>query len=100
MIEWLKRTFHPKRILIVASVISAVSLLLAYLSPFIHPSTISFIPFFGLGYWIILFFNILFLIIWCFVRFRYALLLLLVLLLGGKLHFRMFTLGGGDINNG
>ena len=73
--------------------ICLVGLLLAYLSPFVHPNTFKLLPFFGLAYPIILLFTLLFLVIWIVVRSRMSILILFVLLIGGKLHFRMIALG-------
>lgn len=77
----------------VFTVICLCSLLLAYLCPYIHPSTFWPLPFFGLAYPIIFLFSILFLIIWSFARSKWAFVVLSVILLGGKLHFRMVAVG-------
>ena len=68
-------------------------LLFAYLTPFVHPNTFKLLPFFGLAYPIILFFTVLLLIIWIFLRSRMTILIALVLIIGGKLHFRMIAIG-------
>ena len=75
------------------TVICLVGLLLAYLTPFVHPNTLKILPFFGLAYPIILLFTLLFLVLWIIVRSRMSILILFVLVIGGKLHFRMIALG-------
>lgn len=75
------------------TVICLLGLLLAYLTPFVHPNTLKILPFFGLAYPIILLFSLLFLVLWIIVRSRMSLLILFVLIIGGKLHFRMIALG-------
>ncbi len=77
----------------VLTVICLIALLLAYLCPYIHPGTFWPLPFFGLAYPIIFVLSILFLIIWTIARSRWALVVLTVILLGGKLHFRMVAVG-------
>jgi len=73
------------------------ALLLTYLSPFIHPKTIGILPFIGLVYPVILIVNIIWLFLWTIVRSKWAIYSLLVLLIGGKLHFRNFSFSmGGD----
>jgi endonuclease/exonuclease/phosphatase family metal-dependent hydrolase len=75
------------------TIICLIGLLFAYLTPFVHPNTFKLLPFFGLAYPIILVFTLLFLVIWIAVRSRMSILILFVLLIGGKLHFRMIALG-------
>lgn len=71
-----------------ATAIALIGLLLSYLAPFIHPSTIPSLPFFGLSYPIFLFLTLAWLVIWAFWRSKWAIYCLLTLLIGGKLHFR------------
>ena len=73
----------------IATIVCLICLLLAYLCPYIHPVTFWLLPFFGLAYPIIFLFSIFFLVIWTLARSKWALIVLLVLLIGGKLHFRM-----------
>ena len=81
----------------IISIFCFVALLLTYLSPFIHPKTISFISFIGLSYPIIIIINIIILFIWTIARSKWAIYSLLVIILGGKLHFRNFAFSmGGD----
>lgn len=80
------------------TIICLAGLLFAYLNPFVHPNTLKILPFFGLAYPIILLFTLLFLIIWTIVRSRMSILVLFVLLIGGKLHFRMIAIGSDPSN--
>lgn len=82
----------------VATLVCLVSLLLAYLCPFIHPGTFWLLPFFGLAYPIIFLFSLLFLIIWTIVKSKWAIVVLIVILIGGKLHFRMVATGSNEEN--
>ena len=74
------------------SVIAFIALLLTYASPFLHPETAPLLPFIGLTYPIILIGNLLVLLFWAVLRSRWAIYSLLVILLGGKLHFRVFAI--------
>lgn len=65
---------------------------MAYSSAYIHPDTLKILPFFGLGYPIIILLNLLILIFWTFARSRWAIYTLFLILLGGKLHFRTLAL--------
>ena len=95
----LKRLFRLRNILIVSSILSICSLLLSYLSVFVHPVTIRFLPLFGLGYLIIVAIHILLFVIWIFVKSRIWLLFMLgIFVLGGNLHFRSFSIGWDDEN--
>lgn len=67
-------------------------LLLAYLCPFVHPSSFWPLPFFGLAYPVIVIFALLFLVYWAILKSKWFFLVLFVLLMGGKLHFRTLSL--------
>ena len=82
-----------------ASALSFIGLLLSYLAPFIHPSSIPALPFFGLSYPIFLGLTIFWLLFWGFLRSKWAIYSLLVLLIGGKLHFRNFALSNAASSN-
>ncbi len=71
-------------------------LILAYLAPFVHPNSFKLLPFFGLAYPIILACTLSLLLIWSLVRSRWALIILLIILIGGKLHFRMIAVGSNQ----
>lgn len=91
--EILKRILRFSSLIKVLTIICLIGLLLAYLSPFVHPNTLRILPFFGLAYPVILIFAILALVIWTLAKSRWAILTLIVLLVGGKLHFRMIAVG-------
>lgn len=73
--------------------ITLVGLLISYLSPFVHPISFWPISFFGLLYPIFLFFALLYLVVFSFKKSKWAILVLVVILIGGKLHFRYFVTG-------
>ena len=98
MIDRLKKIFRLKNILIVATISGMLALLLSYFSPYVHPKTASLLPLFGLGYWLIFLYNIVLLIIWSVMRSKWALFVLLCILLGGQLHFRSFAFGSDEKN--
>ncbi len=77
-------------------VIATLSLLLSYLSPYTHPESFSIIPIFGLAYPVIVLAFIAAMITQFFFRRWFAIAMLALLLSGAGLHFRTFTLGGGD----
>jgi endonuclease/exonuclease/phosphatase family metal-dependent hydrolase len=76
----------------IITVVGLVSLILSYLSPFVHPNTFKIIPFFGLAYPIIVLGVLLSLIYWLFRKSKWSIVVVLVLLLGGKLHFRTLAI--------
>jgi endonuclease/exonuclease/phosphatase family metal-dependent hydrolase len=94
----LKKILKFSSLIKVLTIICLVGLILAYLAPFVHPATFKLLPFFGLAYPIILIFTLIFLIIWSFAKSKWALITLGVLLLGGKLHFRMIAFGSDKEN--
>ena len=98
MVKWLKELVRLRTLLVIATVCALLLLLFAYFSPFVHPNTAQFLPLFGLGYPITLLVTLILLIIWSFMKSRWALIVLLFLLVGGKLHFRTFTFGSDEIN--
>jgi endonuclease/exonuclease/phosphatase family metal-dependent hydrolase len=93
MADLLKRILRFSSLIKVLTFICLGGLLLAYLAPYVHPNTFKLLPFFGLAYPIIFLFTLLFLIIWSLAKSRMALVVLAVLLIGGKLHFRMIAMG-------
>ncbi|MBI1838520.1 MAG: endonuclease/exonuclease/phosphatase family protein [Flavobacteriia bacterium] len=93
MANILKKIFRFASLFKVLTIICLCCLLLAYLCPFVYPSTFWILPFFGLAYPIILICTLLLLFIWILAKSKWAIITLIVLLIGGKLHFRMFTLG-------
>lgn len=95
----LRGLFRLRTILIVSSILSICALLLSYLSVFVHPETLRYLPIFGLGYLVIIGIHVLLLIIWIFVKSRVWLLIMLgAIVLGGNLHFRSISVGMDDEN--
>lgn len=95
----LKRIFRLRTILIVSSILSICALSLSYLSVFVHPETLRYLPIFGLGYLVIVGIHVLLLIIWIFVKSRVWLWIMAgALVLGGNLHFRSLSIGWDDEN--
>ncbi len=77
----------------VFTIIVLSALLLSYIAPFVHPNTFKLIPLFGLLYPVLLLIALFLLIIWSLARSKWALITLGVILIGGKLHFRLFSFG-------
>lgn len=97
--EKLKRIFRLRNFLIIGSVLSIFALLLSYLSVFVHPETLRYLPVFGLGYLIIVGIHLVLITVWIFVKSRIWLLIMFgALLLGGNLHFRSISIGWDDEN--
>ncbi|MFZ9027562.1 MAG: endonuclease/exonuclease/phosphatase family protein [Crocinitomicaceae bacterium] len=96
MASFLKSIVRPKNWLIIITVLDLLALSLSYFSPFLHPKTSDWIPFFGLGYIVILGCTIIITFIWLLFRSRWIFVPILFLLLGGKLHFRVLALGSDD----
>ncbi len=78
------------------TILDLVCLLLSYFAPFVHPQTIPFLPFFGLFYPIFFIFALLLFFIYLIARSRWAIVIGLLIILGGKLHFRQFVFKGKD----
>jgi endonuclease/exonuclease/phosphatase family metal-dependent hydrolase len=77
------------------ALIGLVTLIISYLSPFIHPKTIWWIPLFGLAFPLIFWFNVVTLILlFLFRKKKIKWVLLIVLLIGLPLNTRYFAIGG------
>jgi endonuclease/exonuclease/phosphatase family metal-dependent hydrolase len=85
----MKRILNFALIFKILTIFSLFALILSYISPFVHPNTIKFIPLFGLAYPIILLFNIILLIAWAFAKSKWFFYVLVFILIGGKLHLRV-----------
>jgi endonuclease/exonuclease/phosphatase family metal-dependent hydrolase len=92
MANIISRIFGLSKIMKVLTFICLVCLLFSYLCPFVHPNDCWLLPFFGLAYPVILLFTIIFLIYWAIVKSRMFFGVLIVILFGGKLHFRTISL--------
>jgi endonuclease/exonuclease/phosphatase family metal-dependent hydrolase len=64
------------------NIIAVIALLFSYISPYVDPNTTWFFSFFGLGYPILLFVNIGFVLFWLVTKIKYVPLSLIVILLG------------------
>lgn len=73
--------------------IALLGLVLAYLSPFVHPRTLWPIPFFGLLYPVFLIVCLCLLLFFALIRSRWSLVILFAILCGGTLHFRLLAFG-------
>jgi len=71
----------------------ALQLILSYTAPFVDPNTISVMPFFGLTYPMALVMNVVFILVWIFIRSKWLILSSVVVLLGIPLHLRVFSFG-------
>ena len=81
------------QLLWIFNIVAAVALVVAYISPFIDPSIISFPAFFGLAFPLLLFLNLAFAIIWLFINWKYSLLSLILIVAGYsevKAHVQLF----------
>ncbi len=87
----IKKTFFIK-LLIFFNIITSFSLILSYLSGFISPNFITFLGYFGLGYIIIVTVNLLFTIIWLFIKIKYSILNLILICFGWNLFWGHFNL--------
>ncbi len=69
-------------LLLLFNLLAVLMLLLVYISVYINPAHFSLIAFAGLGYPLILLTNLLFVILWIFIRIKFSLLSLVFILLG------------------
>jgi endonuclease/exonuclease/phosphatase family metal-dependent hydrolase len=88
MANWLSKIARFRTLMKVMTIIGLIAMVLSYLAPFFHPNTFKLLPFFGLAYPIIVCCNILSLLYWALVRSKWFFVVLVVLIGGGKLHFR------------
>ena len=93
MASFIRNIVRISSILKIGTLISSGALILAYIAPFVHPSTLKILPFFGLAYPIFLLIQLVMLLIWSLVKSRWALFSLIIILIGGKLHFRLIATG-------
>lgn len=92
MVKLLKSIFRISVLFKILTCICLFSLVLTYLSPYVNPNTLWFIPFFGVAYPIIILCTLILLIIWALARSRWFFVVLFFILIGGRLHFRMYSL--------
>lgn len=70
------------------TVVVLIGLFLSYLSPFVHPSNMIVLPFFGLAYPIFVSITLVLLVVWAIARSKWFFYVLISLFCGGTLHFR------------
>jgi endonuclease/exonuclease/phosphatase family metal-dependent hydrolase len=93
MASFIRNIVRISSILKIGTLISSGALILAYIAPFVHPSTLKILPFFGLAYPVFLLIQLGMLLIWSLVKSRWAIFSLIIILIGGKLHFRLIATG-------
>lgn len=98
MLKFLKSIFKISILFKILTVLCLTSLVLAYLAPYVQAKTLWIIPFFGLAYPIIILVTLLFLLIWAFARSKWFFVVLFFILIGGGLHFRIYSLPFGKIS--
>src|SRR5690606_4993607 len=89
------------RFLLWINLVSALLLMGAYINTHVSPNSFSLLSFLGLAYPILLLINLIFVIFWIFLRWKYAALSLLTILIGWN-HFRHFyaiNFSQNDLNN-
>lgn len=64
------------------NVLAALAMLIAFAAPYVDPSIVAFPAFFGLAFPLILFVNVVFVIFWLFVKWKYLFLSLIIIILG------------------
>lgn len=94
--SWFKKIARFSTVIKVLSIIAICCLLLAYLAPYVHPSTIRILPFFGLMYPIFICLALILMIYWAFARSRWFFYILVAILFGGNLHFRTLSINFSD----
>ncbi len=92
MVNVILKLLGFSKIMKMLTIICLICLLLSYLCPFVHPNDFWLLPFFGLAYPVILLFTLFFLIYWAVYRSKMFFGVLIILLFGGKLHFRTISL--------
>lgn len=95
MLNFLKRIFKFSVFFKTLTIICLIFLILSYCAPYVHPNTFWMFPFFGLSYPVIMICTLILLIIWAIARSKWFFVVLFFILLGGKLHFRIYSPGFG-----
>lgn len=80
------------------TIVDLICLVLSYFAPFVHPQTIPFLPFFGLFYPVFLVLTLVLFVIYAFARSRWAIVIIVLLVLGGNLHFRQFVFNSSKVS--
>jgi len=85
-----------KLLVVLATIGSGVALICSYLATMISPVQAPILPFFGLGYPVILVINLLFLLFWLFKHSRWSILVVVILLAGFNVHSAFFQWNPGS----
>lgn len=91
-----KRIWRFSSIFKIITIVVLISLLLAYLTPYVSPDSLKILPFFGLAYPVTVLMSLVLLAGWTIVRSKWAIYTGVVLLLGGSLHFRTLAITFSD----
>ncbi len=94
--SWFKKIARFSTVIKILSITAICCLLLAYLAPYVHPSSIRILPFFGLMYPIFISLTLVLMVYWAFARSRWFFYLLVAILFGGNLHFRTLSIKFSD----
>lgn len=94
--SWFKKIARFSTVIKILSITAICCLLLAYLAPYVHPSSIRILPFFGLMYPIFISLTLVLMVYWAFARSRWFFYLLIAILFGGNLHFRTLSIKFSD----
>lgn len=90
----LKKIFRFSNVMRIGSIALIVALLVAYVTPLIHPENLWILPFFGLAYPVLLFLSFVFIIYWILMRsVKWSISLLLMVAVGYSYFFRLFAYG-------
>lgn len=90
----MRKIFRFSNVVRIGTIILIASLLIAYLTPLIHPENLWILPFFGLTYPVLLFIAFITLIYWLFLRSaKWSITLLAFIIAGYPYFFRLFAYG-------
>ena len=87
-----KRIRIAQVLLLFGNIVAVGLLIMAYLACYINPNSFSYIAFAGLGYPYILLLNLIFVVIWIFVRIKFAIISVLFILIGWNQIQRIYQL--------
>ena len=92
--HWLKHIIRFSNYVRIGSIVLIISLLIAYLTPLIHPENLWLLPFFGLAYPILVAILFITIIYWLLMRkWKWVLALLVLFLIGISYFLRLFAFG-------
>lgn len=94
MREQLKKIFRFSNLVRIVTISTIAALLIAYVTPMLHPELLWILPFFGLAYPVLLFFAFISLVYWLFKKsFKWVIAIIVVLGIGYSYHMRLFAYG-------